>query len=52
MNMVMYEIDRRNKQSNIRLFVSETRFDRSMSQLVKGAEGTRTITFPGTVREV
>lgn len=33
------------------LFVSETRFDRSMSVIVKAAESSKTVTFPRTVRE-
>ena len=51
MNMVMYK-NRWDRQSNIQLFVSETEFDRSMSQVVKGAKGARTVTFTSTVREV
>ena len=49
MNVVMYKKD---GWPNIQFCVSETKFDRSMSQLARGAEGTRTITFPSTVREV
>ena len=51
MNMIMHK-KRWDRQSNIQIFVSETEFDRSMSQLVKGAKGARTVTFPSTVREV
>ena len=50
--MIMYKTDRRYKRSYAQLFVSETEFDRNMSQLAHGAEGVRTITFPGTVRDV
>lgn len=36
----------------MRLFVSKSEFDRNISAIVKGAETVRTITFPGTVKEV
>ena len=49
MNMVMYKISR---WPNFQLFISETWFDRNMSYLVNGAENTRTIIFPNTVRKV
>ena len=52
MNTIMYKTDKRYKRSYAQLFVSETEFDRSTSRLVRGAEGIRTITFPGTVRDV
>ena len=35
-----------------RIFVSETEFSREMLQLANGASGSRTATFPKTVREV
>ena len=38
-------------QPQIQLFVSEMEFNRSMSQLVKGARETKTVVFPNTVRE-
>ena len=50
--MVRYKIDRWSKRPNIQVFVSETEFDRNMSQLARGAGNIRTITFPSTVREV
>ena len=37
---------------DIQLFISETKFNRNMSQLARGANGIRTIIFPGTVRDV
>ena len=49
--MVMYK-NRWDRQSNIQLFVSETRFDRSMSQLAYGAKGTRTVIFSSTIKGV
>ena len=51
-NTVMYKIDRWDEQSDIQLFVSETEFDRSISYLVNGAESTRTVIFPSTVRDI
>ena len=36
----------------IQLFVSETEFDRSMSRIVRGSRGSKTITFPSTARSV
>ena len=51
MNMIMYK-NGRARLPSVQLFVSETGFDRSMSRLARGAEGARTITFPGTVRDV
>lgn len=35
----------------VRLFVSETEFDRAMQLIVEGTQKGRTITFPSTVRE-
>ena len=52
MNMIVYKADRRYKRSCAQLFVSETEFDRNMSQLARGAEGIRTVIFPNTVRDV
>ena len=52
MNMIMYKIDRWDEQSDIQLFVSKTEFDRSISYLVNGAESTRTVIFPSTVRDI
>ena len=40
-----------NKDNSCRLFVSETKFDRSMSQVVRGLKGKTTI-LPKTCREV
>ena len=37
--------------SEIQLFVTETEFDRSISQLVKGAKNAKTIIFPNSIRE-
>lgn len=34
-----------------RLFISGTELNRSMSVIVKGAESTKEVTFPGTTRE-
>lgn len=33
------------------LFVSETRFDRNMTLVIRGSKTARTVVFPGTVRE-
>ena len=52
MNMVMYKIDKWSKRPNVQVFVSETEFDRRASYLARGANGTRTFTFPSTVRKV
>ena len=38
------------RRANIRFFVAETEFDRSMSKIVNGAKNAKTITFPRTVR--
>ena len=38
------------KRANIRFFVAETEFDRSMSQIVNGSKSAKTVTFPRTVR--
>lgn len=35
-----------------RIFVSETEFSREILQLANGASGSRTATFPRTIREV
>ena len=51
-NTVEFYISRRYRACWIQLFVSETEFDRSMSQVVKGSRGSKTITFPSTARSV
>ena len=50
MNWILYKVHR--KEKLFELFISETEFDRDMSQLVQGAKHTRAITFPSTVIEV
>ena len=42
--------DRRGCSS--RLFVSQTEFDRDLSEIAEAAKDVRTATFPSTVREV
>ena len=49
---VVYEIDRSSKQQKIRVAISGTRFDRSISLVVKQERKVRTITFPNTVKQV
>ena len=46
-NAVMYKAGARSKTQ---LFVSDTEFDRNMSQVVKGSKN-KTITFPKTIRK-
>ena len=40
------------EENHVRLFVSGTEFNRDISQVIQGAKDVRTITFPGTVRDV
>ena len=47
-NTVMY---RAKGTSESQLFIAETKFNRNMSQIVKGAKDTKTVIFPSTVRE-
>lgn len=39
-------------QDRLSVFVSETEFDRVMSQIMTGSRSTQTITFPSTVIRV
>ena len=50
--MVMYKIDRYYNQSDIQAFVSETEFDRGVSQIERGPKDTKTAVFPKTIREI
>ena len=50
LNGIRYEV--RKKKNIISLLVSETKFDRNMLRILKGAEDAMTITFPKTVRAV
>ena len=52
MNGIVYMIDKEKRQSGIRLFVSKSEFDRSVSTVVKGAETVRTIIFPSTTKKI
>ena len=52
MNGVVYTIDKEERRSTIRLFVSESEFDRSVSAIAGGAQKVRTITFPSTAKDV
>lgn len=50
MNRVVYRRGEKTAQSRMRIFVSESEFDREMSLVVKQFREARTVVFPKTVR--
>lgn len=50
MNRVVYKRSEKTEQSRMRIFVSESEFDREMSLVVKQFREARTVIFPNTVR--
>ena len=51
-NVVAYRHSRETKWLQPELFVSETEFDRKMLRILWGTLDSKTVAFPGTVREV
>ena len=47
---IMYRVHQSNR--SLRLFVSQTEFDRSMSQIARAAKDIRTVISPSTVRKI
>lgn len=50
-NRVAYKRKEKTEQSRVRLFVSESEFNRDISMLVKGAKSIKLVTFPRTIRD-
>ena len=52
MNGIVYTIDKKRRQSGIGIFISESKFDRNISTVVKVAGGIKSVAFPGSVKNV
>ena len=51
MNIVMYKKVSWGRGFNLQLLVSNAKFDRRMLRIMEGSTGTKTVTFPNTIRE-
>ena len=52
MNGIVYTIGKKRRQSGIRIFISESKFDINVSTVVKVAGGIKSVAFPDSVKNV
>ena len=51
-NVIQYQREAQDESPRLRLFVSGTEFNRNMAEVVRGTDGTKTLTFPNTIKTV